>query len=59
MKVGDLVRMSRGVSFHGIVLGDADSFGEGVFDPEAKWIWVYWPDYGRTLEKSRDVERVS
>ena len=59
MKPGDLVKMIWGASLPGIVLGDAHSFGDGVFDPEAKWIWVYWPDYGRTLEKSRDVKRVS
>lgn len=58
IQAGDLVKLARGASLHGIVLGDSSSCEGGIFDPESTWVWIFWPDSGKTLEKSLDVERV-
>lgn len=55
MKPGDLVKMNRGYSPVGIVLYVArtapDSFSN-------KYVFVLWPDDGKSMEKVRDLEKL-
>ena len=60
MKVGDLVKMKRGYSSHGIVLsvpGRHPGLGPTSEGP-VKWVRVLWSDYGPGIEKFRDLEVV-
>jgi len=54
MIVGDLVKMKQGYSTVGYVLGFPvqESIHKG-------WLFVMWPDVGRSLEKIRDLEVIS
>ena len=56
MKLGDLVKMKRGYSVPGLITHMANEL-----TPESAWIYitVEWPDAGRSLEKSRDLEVIS
>ena len=56
MKVGDLVKMNRGYSVPGLITHMPNELRHSD-------LWVYvtveWPDEGRSLEKSRDLEVIS
>ena len=54
MKIGDVVKMKRGYSMPGLVLEIVET------EPAtAIWAMVLWPDYGKGLEKVRDLEVIS
>tara|TARA_Y100000310_G_scaffold337297_1_gene424020 strand:- start:475 stop:726 length:252 start_codon:yes stop_codon:yes gene_type:complete len=52
MRIGDLVKMKRGYSSHGVILDISEA-------PDVKWVRVLWSDEGPSLEKERDLEVVS
>ena len=54
MKVGDLVKMKRGYSSHGVVLDINE-----CIPPSLKWVRVFWSDEGPSLEKARDLEVIN
>ena len=56
MKVGDLVKMKRGYSVPGLITHMANHQWT-----ETQWVFitVEWPDAGRSLEKSYDLEVIS
>lgn len=49
MKIGDLVKLRLG-SEPGIILS---------LELQEKWARVQWPDYGPSLEKTRDLEVIN
>ena len=55
MKIGDLVRMKRGYSAPGIVI-KLWNIDDPVYKNYAK---VMWSDYGKGLEKVRDLEVIN
>ena len=60
MRIGDLVKMQRGYSSHGVILdiGERLCFVK-TQPPSVKWVSVLWSDEGPSLEKARDLEVVS
>ena len=56
MKVGDLVKMKRGYSVPGLITHMSNEL-----KPDSAWVYitVEWPDDGRSLEKSKDLEVIS
>ena len=56
MKIGDLVKMKRGYSAPGIVLEIVDSHRH---QEKRRWARVLWSDYGKGLEKLRDLEVIN
>lgn len=60
MRIGDLVKMKRGYSSHGVILdiGERLCFVK-TQPPSVKWVSVLWSDEGPSLEKARDLEVVS
>jgi len=53
MKVGDLVRMKRGYSAHGVVI---DIRTKGILVQDGAWVKVLWSDAGRGSELMKDLE---
>ena len=53
IKVGDLVRMKRGYSPHGVVLAIRD---KGILVQDGAWVKVLWSDAGRGNELMKDLE---
>ena len=60
MKPGDLVKMKRGYSSHGVILdiGEQLCFVK-TKPPVVKWVRVLWSDVGPSLEKERDLEVIN
>ena len=64
MKPGDLVRMKRWhnkttlVEALGIVLSTPWTWTATPEGP-VRWVRILWPDYGRGVEKERDLEVIS
>ena len=54
IKVGDLVKMKRGYSAPGLVLGINETI-----PATAVWATVLWADHGKSLEKVRDLVVIS
>tara|TARA_Y100000310_G_C20688235_1_gene820502 strand:- start:2655 stop:2831 length:177 start_codon:yes stop_codon:yes gene_type:complete len=55
MKVGDLVLMKRGYSEPGLIMElDVPKDRDRIY-----WVCVFWPDYGISTEKKRDLEVIS
>ena len=50
MKVGDLVKMKRGYSAHGVVLRFVNDQDDNV------WVKILWSDAGRGSELISDLE---
>jgi hypothetical protein len=62
VKVGDLVKMRRGYSSHGIVLAIVMPSADGWSDcdnNQPRWVRILWSDYGPGVEKFRDLEVVN
>ena len=54
IKVGDMVKMKRGYSAPGLVLGINETL-----PPTAIWATVLWADHGKSIEKVRDLVVIS
>ena len=57
MKPGDLVKMKKGYSAHGVVVStpDCDDSSLGSRGP-VRWVHILWSDEGFGLEKEKDLE---
>lgn len=54
IKVGDMVKMRRGYSAPGLVLGINETIPY-----TAVWATVLWADHGKSIEKVRDLIVIS
>ena len=59
MKVGDLVKMRRGYSSHGIVLAIVAITVDDCDNNQPRWVRILWSDYGPGVGKFRDLEVVN
>lgn len=53
---GDLVMLTSGESHIGIVI---EQLLHGVPTENPKYVFVLWPDHGKSLEKTRDLIIIS
>ena len=59
MKIGDLVKMKRGYSSHGVILDISEAPDRRAWALSRGWVRVLWSDEGPSLEKERDLEVIS